>query len=236
MEYTRCQLTKKTDKLLVASGLASIFSVNTGYTYLAGLWKEDFRDGLLWYVESTNCIKSRPSDLAYRGPSWSWISLDCLILYAITQDGSHPRANHEEDIELIDWNVQPLDGHTFGQIASASVTVEAVFKDFWYQYCTHSKRAFIYDLNGVKLESLFLDSAEDDLSAKKACAGLWVTQRQFQVGDSDMPNPPCFTWSYFLVVVPDITSENSWRRIGLSRSFRGDKIFKDCSKVTVNLV
>jgi len=83
---------------------------------------------------------------------------------------------------------------------------------------------------------LFLDRAEDDLSAKKACAGLWVTQRQFQVGDSDVPNPPCFTWSYFLVVVPDITSENSWRRIGLSRSFRGDKIFKGCSKVQLNLV
>jgi len=236
VEYSRCQLTKRTDKLPAVSGLASIFSVNTGYTYLAGLWKEDFRDGLLWYVESTNCIKSRPSDLAYRGPSWSWISLDCPILYATTQDGSHPRAGRIEDIELIDWNVQLLDEHTFGQIASASVTVEAIFKDFWYQYCTHSKRHFIYDLNGVKLESLFLDRAEDDLSAKKACAGLWVTQRQFQVGDSDVPNPPCFTWSYFLVVVPDITSENSWRRIGLSRSFRGDKIFKGCSKVQLNLV
>ena len=88
----------------------------------------------------------------------------------------------------------------------------------------------------MKLETLFLDRAEDDSSAKKACAGLLVTQRQFQVGDSEVPNLPCFTWPYFLVVVPDIKFENSWRRIGLSRSFRGGEIFKGCSKVKVNLL
>lgn len=37
VEYTRCQLTKQTDKLPAVSGLASIFSLNTGYTYIAGL-------------------------------------------------------------------------------------------------------------------------------------------------------------------------------------------------------
>jgi hypothetical protein len=52
VEYTRCFLTKLSDKLPALSGMASIFKANMGYTtYLAGLWEEDFRDGLLWFVE-----------------------------------------------------------------------------------------------------------------------------------------------------------------------------------------
>lgn len=27
-----------------------MFKMNTGFTYLAGLWEEDFVDGLLWFV------------------------------------------------------------------------------------------------------------------------------------------------------------------------------------------
>jgi hypothetical protein len=166
------------------------------------------------------------------GPGYYWIVLFSMLQRKMV---SRPRAR-KHNIELIDWNVQLLDVHAFGQIASASATVETNFKDFGYQHCPHSKRTFIYDLDGVKLETLFLDRAEDDSSAKKACAGLLVTQRQFQVGDSEVPNLPCFTWPYFLVVVPDIKFENSWRRIGLSRSFRGGEIFKGCSKVKVNLL
>jgi hypothetical protein len=45
VEYTRCYLTKPTDKLATLAGLASIFQANTGFTYLAGLWKEDICDG-----------------------------------------------------------------------------------------------------------------------------------------------------------------------------------------------
>jgi hypothetical protein len=42
VEYTRCQLTKQSGKLPALSSLASIFSANIGYTYLARIWKEDF--------------------------------------------------------------------------------------------------------------------------------------------------------------------------------------------------
>jgi hypothetical protein len=129
-EYTRCYLTKQTDKLPALSGLASIFSANTGYTYLAGIWKEDFRDGLLWYVEPNEHAENQQTELASRGPSWSWMSLDSPILYATTQDGSRPLPHSWQDIKLLDCNVQLLGIHTFGQIKSASVTVEALFQPF----------------------------------------------------------------------------------------------------------
>jgi hypothetical protein len=239
VEYTRCHLTKQTDKLPAVSGLASIFSANTGYTYLAGIWKENFREGLLWYVGITENFGVRKSELAYRGPSWSWISLDCPILYATTQDGSHdtrPGDDSRKGIKLLDWNVQLLGLHPFGQIVSASVTVEAHFQTFTYQHCISSKRTFIYDINGSKLDFFFLDRPQDASSTRKSCAGLWVTQRQFQIGDCEMNNPPYFTWLYFLVIVPDIASQNSWRRIGLCRSLRDCEIFQDCPRVKIHLV
>jgi Heterokaryon incompatibility protein (HET) len=48
--YSTRDLTKPTDKLPVVSGLAEIMQRLHGCTYLAGLWKEDFEYGLLWYV------------------------------------------------------------------------------------------------------------------------------------------------------------------------------------------
>lgn len=236
VEYTHCQLTKQTDKLPALSGLAFTFGANTGYSYLAGIWMEDFRDGLLWYAEASEHCKGRQTESTYCGPSWSWISLDCPILYATIQDGSRSRAHLEKDIKLLDCSVQLLGIHTFGQIASASVTVEAHFQSFWYQHCASSKRPYIYDMNGVKSEPFLLDRTEDDSRTKKSCGGLWVTRRQFQIGDCEVNNPPSFTWSYFLVVIPDIASKNSWRRIGLGRSLRGDDVFKDCPRVKIHLV
>ena len=236
VEYTRCHLTKRTDKLPALSGLASIFKENTGYTYLAGLWKEDFRDGLLWFVQSSKNKEVRYSGLAYRGPSWSWMSLDSPILYATIGDCRHSLAHSGRDIKLVDWRIQTSSINSLGEIISASVTVEADFQNFWYQNINDEEHVYIYDKNGLRCGALFLDMAEDVSPTKKSCAGLWVTEKKFQNSDCEISNPPCFIWSYFLVIVPDITSKNSWRRIGLSRSLRGDEIFSGCTRVEIQLV
>lgn len=236
VEYTSYQLTRQTDKLPALSGLASAFNANTGYTYLAGIWKEDFREGLLWYVERSEHRKGQYTEPAHCGPSWSWMSLDCPITYATAKDGSRWRADSGKDIKLLDYSVQLLGIHTFGQITSASVTVEAIFQSFWYQRCPRSKHHHIYDVNGVKNEPFFLDRNEYDSGTKKSCGGLLVTQRRFQIGDCEVNNPPSFTWSYFLVVVQDSASKTSWRRIGLGRSLRGDEVFKDCPRVNIHLI
>jgi hypothetical protein len=86
-EYTRCQLTRRSDKLPALSGLASVFRRNTEYTYIAGLWEEDLSNGLLWF-----CPIKQPEDQyeeqnqsskcevkPYCGPSWSWISTDLAV-------------------------------------------------------------------------------------------------------------------------------------------------------------
>jgi hypothetical protein len=77
--YSKCCLTFHNDKLAAISGIASRFAYQRGIqssSYLAGLWKENLVDDLLWsplYGES----KSYPD----RAPSWSWARVDAQIYF-----------------------------------------------------------------------------------------------------------------------------------------------------------
>jgi hypothetical protein len=77
----QCQLTKPEDKLVALSGITRLILEKVGADYLAGLWRDELSDGLLWRVE--NCQQAdfspstRPS--VYRAPSWSWASVDARL-------------------------------------------------------------------------------------------------------------------------------------------------------------
>ncbi|KAH7324774.1 heterokaryon incompatibility protein-domain-containing protein [Stachybotrys elegans] len=73
-EYSRLQLTLDRDRLPAISGAARRLSEFTGYTYLAGLWKETLISDLLWERKSRFAI--RQLDLI---PSWSWAKLGCEV-------------------------------------------------------------------------------------------------------------------------------------------------------------
>lgn len=49
VEYSKCKLTRGTDKLPALSGLASVFAKRSRDSYCAGLWWTDLRRGLLWH-------------------------------------------------------------------------------------------------------------------------------------------------------------------------------------------
>ncbi|KAJ4371276.1 hypothetical protein N0V83_004493 [Neocucurbitaria cava] len=79
--YSALQLTKASDRLPALSGLCRRVQDLRG-DYLAGLWSDSICFDLMWRV---NIIKldvdneTQPSD--YRGPSWSWISVDSPVTY-----------------------------------------------------------------------------------------------------------------------------------------------------------
>lgn len=80
--YTRRNLTEPQDKLVALSGLAeqmsrSLKSEHVGYA--AGLWEENLTYQLLWSTSG----ESMRSEI-YRGPSWSWASVEGPILPNLT--------------------------------------------------------------------------------------------------------------------------------------------------------
>ncbi|KAI1473149.1 HET-domain-containing protein [Daldinia caldariorum] len=76
-EYSKCDLTYPSDKLVALSGLendmrAKLRSLSSAYdVYYAGMWEIMMPASLLWKVEGAS---NRPS--VHRAPSWSWASVD----------------------------------------------------------------------------------------------------------------------------------------------------------------
>jgi len=75
MSYTKCALTKPSDKLVALSGFAQLYQSATGDDYLAGLWRSQIPSGLNWQV-----IKPKERlNSDYLAPSWSWAAIDGAV-------------------------------------------------------------------------------------------------------------------------------------------------------------
>ncbi|KAI4860886.1 heterokaryon incompatibility protein-domain-containing protein [Hypoxylon rubiginosum] len=108
--YSRCTLTRKSDKLIALAGLASEFQKATKDEYLAGLWKKDLHKQLCWSYVYYN---HRPRISADVAPTWSWASSDGSVVMPFSD-------KHDADgspvplIQLIDTSVskhEPADLH-----------------------------------------------------------------------------------------------------------------------------
>lgn len=81
--YSARMLTQVTDKLVAISGLAVQVQEETMYEYVAGLWREQIEDHLLWYVpDQVRRVRNR--NVPYTAPTWSWASLDSQIRFALS--------------------------------------------------------------------------------------------------------------------------------------------------------
>lgn len=72
--YSKCSLTKPTDKLVAFAGIAKLFQENTGDEYVAGLWKSRLVQMLDWTVTTPG-----PGAVDYLAPSWSWAPVQSSI-------------------------------------------------------------------------------------------------------------------------------------------------------------
>ncbi|KAF2013651.1 HET-domain-containing protein [Aaosphaeria arxii CBS 175.79] len=76
--YTSLHLTRNTDRLPALSGLAKTILRKTQDAYLAGLWRSDLLNGLLWKANNVGPM-FEPS--TYIAPSWSWASVRSSVAY-----------------------------------------------------------------------------------------------------------------------------------------------------------
>ncbi|KAK4154088.1 heterokaryon incompatibility protein-domain-containing protein [Chaetomidium leptoderma] len=81
--YSGRNLTKQSDKLVAIAGIASRLAQDTGFTYLAGLWRETLLLDLVWHVSPPHTHddnapleerRALPPD-QYVAPTWSWAGL-----------------------------------------------------------------------------------------------------------------------------------------------------------------
>jgi hypothetical protein len=121
MLYSRAVTSHESDRLLALGALARYFDPTSRYA--AGLWVNDFQNGLLWMVDD---IFSSRSPRSYIAPSWSWASLNAPITYClwigVRQDLISPRSAFSV------LNVQPAfdRDHSYGAIKNGGIEVSAL--------------------------------------------------------------------------------------------------------------
>lgn len=83
-EYSARRIMHEKDRLPALAGLAVQYSKTTGFTYLAGLWREDLLRSLL----RTRADDTTEFAYAWRinkyAPSWSWASLNDCVRFDIS--------------------------------------------------------------------------------------------------------------------------------------------------------
>lgn len=77
-EYSRLQLTFASDRTIAIAGLAKVFAQRLQDRYVAGLWESHLFFGLSWEVNHSG-KRYRPAP--YRGPSWSWCSVEGAVQF-----------------------------------------------------------------------------------------------------------------------------------------------------------
>ncbi|KAJ4987408.1 heterokaryon incompatibility protein [Stagonosporopsis vannaccii] len=79
--YTSCDLTQRSDKLIALWGIAKLIKDDMGVEYGEGLWEDNLEDQLAWRVAECK-LKERPVTKKRKIPSWSWASMDGEIIVA----------------------------------------------------------------------------------------------------------------------------------------------------------
>lgn len=101
--YTRCDLTKASDKLIALTGVANYYRrlLLGDNPYLAGLWQKTLVEDLPWmYADTTGGCRVKE----YRAPSWSWAAIDGLVMYFSMKPKEYDRR-----VEVIDIRTDLVD-------------------------------------------------------------------------------------------------------------------------------
>ncbi|KAI9699584.1 MAG: hypothetical protein M1820_007083 [Bogoriella megaspora] len=116
--YGPKKLSHATDKLPAISGLASLYSERIEEEYLAGLWRDQLVEGLVWQSLSYR----RVSD--YRAPSWSWASGDGIPAAGLIVD-------YDELATILDVNVTLKGENPFGEVTDGWIKIRAPMEQLY---------------------------------------------------------------------------------------------------------
>ncbi|KAF2191137.1 HET-domain-containing protein, partial [Zopfia rhizophila CBS 207.26] len=121
--YYPRNLSKSSDKLPALSGIARTFEEKTGDKYVAGLWRSQLIEGLIWQATGIQSGKMKAPP-EYRAPSWSWASIDGPF-------GNLGLAKKDDGTDwidiaiIIDCHVEPKGENPYGEVKSGWIQMKA---------------------------------------------------------------------------------------------------------------
>ncbi|KAF7983223.1 hypothetical protein HWV62_23510 [Athelia sp. TMB] len=218
--YTERALTHPQDRFIAVSGIVDLFSKFWGETYVAGLWRDNLLEGLLWQQGDLKNLPPRPK--TYRAPSWSWGAVDGRITPAFAM---HFWGEDKPECEILECEVElAKDDHPFGEVTGGQLRVRALLKKVlwnprgWKIYdasdeaagagsqCSQAGLVAWEQNNAEPLGSAYPDSAEDASMDKSEVFALPIR--------SSVSVSQCVQG---LIVVPGVSLDDMacYRRVGV---------------------
>jgi len=231
IEYSSCNLTFPSDKLIALSGLAKHMERVFNIEYCAGLWGHDMVQGLAWhrYNETDVMIQGLAWDrnevgglnpkfppktdpIPYRAPSWSWACWDGRISWR----------RHSEDegrcwVDVINWEVHSATEDRTGAVTSAFVKLSGYLVTMELHPDLENAKVFrntaYFDIhcdgkwNGIRCHDFYFDRMSPSLQLH--CMPLFID---------------CHGYLCALLLVPTLDTRGQFRRVGMFRTeFRKKK-------------
>ncbi|KAK8859717.1 heterokaryon incompatibility protein [Apiospora arundinis] len=220
-EYSKCKVTKGSDKLIAISGLAKRLSKVVKDEYVVGMWRRDLSHGILWYCSEEMDEKKypgprRPSE--YRAPTFSWASMDAKISMVFFR-----AYNTKTYIKILDYQLNFVTTDATGLCRGGHLILQCRLQRLIFRH--RRKRGgwmspYKVDLirpTGTlrsiprpyldELTSFFSPVARYDLYAI-----LW-TGLEYDLGDTCFPG-------YYLFLQAVHKEPGTFRRIGLGKTYR----------------
>jgi hypothetical protein len=125
-EYTSRNMTFQSDKLPALSGVISALQNLTGDTCLAGIWKSWLLQGLLWRIQEPDWdvyvfFPKKPQRAKpWRAPSWSFASVEGVILYTLLDNDPGGKIY----AELQECRVNPVGKNPLGELGSGFARIK----------------------------------------------------------------------------------------------------------------
>jgi hypothetical protein len=119
-DYSRRNLTVPGDKLVALAGMAGLFQELSSDEYLAGIWRSNIWEGLLWKPRDRNSFVSP----IYRAPTWSFAAMNGGVYWP--RSIAYTKVTDCHPFTLDDVQIQTNARHgtgSRGQIIAASITV-----------------------------------------------------------------------------------------------------------------
>jgi hypothetical protein len=227
-------LTYPTDRFPALSGLTQEFQNRTGYYYVAGVWLEDFRRGLLWvtYGASINLNHA---------PSWSWAAISGVPKIENQKCGIYNtwmlfKYLECHEVEYVHHTVTTEADTQFGRVLSAEIYLRGPcnylvqLRDlgtFFFESGASSLegKSYVSENAGnawktIRLAMDMMDSGSIKSFFKREDVILLQIARftTGQFAEDDAPEPHSdFKPTYALVLEPAGGDTKLYRRIGVAR-------------------
>lgn len=229
--YYMKQLTVETDRLPAMAALASQVAKSTESQYLAGLWRDNLANDLLFCVEPNRGvmpIEERIRELAVpksnARPSWSWAGHSDRFKGVGDDSGSASLSSGHSwklDCVVVDADARPVGANPFGAVMHAHLTLRCrmvVLKELLGVGAqTSSAMTFGFTPDEIGLRLLW-DTNNDAAPGSLAATVSLICTSERRPSQHFQAQPPCKTAG--LIVYPT-GRDGEYYRVGMWKGHTG---------------